>query len=330
MPELGSTPRPPKAGTTDLATYLQGDVFKRHLNSILPKHLNSERFVSICLRQLTGNPDLLKCTLPSVIGGMMEAATLGLEIGTQGESYLIPYNQTRKNPDTGQKYKQLEATYQIGVWGYMALAHRSERILDVQTDVVFDYEVDEGRFSFQKGSDAHLHHKPLQDRDLEETERIAWTYAVVRTTNGGVYFDAKDPAWIARIRERGASNTPAWNNFFAEQSQAKVLKHVLKRCPRSRELARAITLDDEAEGGVAQAWTVDPSLMLPAETLVDETTAAARAAMEAHQDEQGADQPREPEPVEVRSPTREQQRRQQQPDLEEPDGEEPGSSGWWQ
>ncbi len=276
MAELRSGGNGPDETPTKLSAHLQTDTFKRHLEAILPAHMGSERFVSVCLRQLSTTPKLLECSLQSVVGGMMEAATLGLEVGTMGECWLIPYGG--------------EAQLQVGVWGFMALAWRSEAIADVQVDVSLKGE----RFSWQKGTDGFLHHMPAMDRDLNDTDAIEWVYAVVRTLKGGAVFDAFGPAWIERIRGRSKSpNSPAWLDFYAEMAMAKALKKVLRRCPMSRELARAVTLDDQVDANAKQVWDVDTSHLLPANVALDPKTETARKAMS----EMGAKPGRTPEPA---------------------------------
>jgi recombination protein RecT len=304
-PEDAATP------TASLAEYLQTDTFKTHLAAILPDHMASDRFASVCMRQLGLVPALASCSLRSVVGGMMTAATLGLEIGTQGECWLIPYKG--------------EAQLQVGVWGHMALAWRSEQIKDVQVDVVQTGDL----FSFRKGSEPFLHHEPRPGRDLDDIDAIEWVYAVVRTLAGGVVFDAFDREWIERIRSRSqAPNSPAWSNFYAEQAQAKALKKVLKLCPKSRHQARAITLDDEADAGAAQTFDIDTSLLLPAEVALDPKLEATRKAM-ADMGE-GLGRSPEPEPVAATPPAapalRQEEAFDQVPDKRqpEPQDDDPG------
>ena len=89
--------------------------------------------------------------------------------------------------------------------------------------------------------------------------------AIVETTFGGTVWDVIDHAEIERIRNSGPSgNSPAWRNWYDQQAIAKVLKRVLKFCPKSRELARAIALDDLSDANVHQAFDVDIPV-LPAE-----------------------------------------------------------------
>jgi recombination protein RecT len=249
-------PEVDEAKALTLADHLQSDTFKRHLEAILPKHLSTERFASIAMRQLSQVPKLQECSLRSVVGGIMEAATLGLEIGTQGEAWLIPYAEGPKDN------RHLEAQLQVGVWGYAALAWRSGKIQDVQMDIVLPGD----EFSFQKGSASFLHHKPRGERDFNKAEgTIEWVYAVVRTLEGGTIFDAFDALWVERIRAKSKSpNSPAWVNFYAEMAMAKALKRVLKLAPKSRELARAIVLDDLDDTAERQVFDIDTSHLLPA------------------------------------------------------------------
>lgn len=258
-----------------LSEYLQTDTFQRHLEAILPAHMGSERFVSVCLRQLNVTPELRNCSLESVVGGMMQAATMGLEIGTMGECWLIPYGG--------------EAQLQVGVWGLNVLAWRSQEIADVQVDVVIKGET----FSFQKGTGGFLHHVPDADRDLDAGQ-IDWVYAVVRTLKGGAVFDAFGAKWIERIRGRSkAPNSPAWTNFYPEMAMAKALKKVLRRGPMSRELSRAVTLDDQADAGAKQVWDVDTTHLLPAGDALDPKKEAFQKTMESMDRKPG----RKPEPA---------------------------------
>ncbi len=302
--EIGSTPPTAEPRAATLADHLESDFFKRHLETVLPKHLTSERFASVAMRSLAKTPKLKDCTLRSVMGGIMEAAVLGLEIDTQGEAWLIPYNVSHKGADD-RWTKTLEAQLQVGVWGHMKLAHQSGRISGVQIDVKMVGE----KWSFQKGTNGHLLHEPGEDRDLDDVDRIEWVYAVIGTDGWvpigdgrtevqrpGLYFDAFPKSWIERIRKSAqSSDSPAWENWYAEQAMAKCLKRVLKVCPKSREMARAITMTDELDAGVGQTWDVDTSLLLPADAAVDSKTQAARDAMRG----MGDSPSREPEPVEV-------------------------------
>lgn len=257
MPQLRTEIELRKAqseGAKSLVSYMQTPGFQEQLGRLLPSHLNSDRFLEVALRQLSAFPDLGLCSLRSVAGGIMQAGTLGLEIGTMGECWLLPY----ENRKTGEFYAQL----QIGYMGYMALGWRSSQIVSIQADVVVAGDA----FEFQKGVDGYLRHIPKAGRNLKDPGAIEWAYAVIKTAQGGWVWDAIDHETIERLRNSGRSaNSPAWRDWYSEMAKAKVLKRTMKLAPKSRELARAIRLDDEADARVPQTFEYDIPL-LDAET----------------------------------------------------------------
>lgn len=302
MPELrqqNDRDEDQREGAANLSHYMSSPRFADHLKRILPEHLDSDRFYTIALRQLEAVPDLALCSLRSVAGGILQAATLGLEIGTMGESWLIPYEQPRGSGD-------YTAQLQIGYLGYLALGWRSRQIAGLQVDVVMPGDA----FEYQKGTNGYIHHKPQRGRlrgpDLE------YAYAVIQTVHGSHVWDVFSREDVERIRNSGPSgNSPAWLNWYPEMAIGKVLKSTLKFAPKSRELARAIALDDEADAGLAQGFDFDVPLLeaettrAPRQKAAQATADAARAATEARSEEPGdaaEPEPREPETVVVRQP----------------------------
>jgi recombination protein RecT len=79
--------------TTDLATLDTALTLRRaRLAELLPPDLRPERLLQGVKLACWRNPDLLACTLPSLIGAVYDAATLGVECGgTTGQGYLVPF-----------------------------------------------------------------------------------------------------------------------------------------------------------------------------------------------------------------------------------------------
>ena len=297
MPEL-NTPGQAKAKAKTVGDYLQTAAFQKHLERILPRQLNSERFMTIALRQLNQVPNLALCSLPTVAGGIMECAILGLEIATMGEAWLIPFENKRQID--GEWTKVWEAELQIGYLGYLSLAWRSEQMKGLDVGAVCEGD----DFEFEKGSNAYVRFVPMAGQGDVTAANLTYVYACVQTIYGGTVLDVWDRTHIERIRNVGHSaNSPAWRNFYPEMSVAKVLKSVLKFAPKSRELARAITLGDEADAGVRQSFSVDIHGALPElpESFGGQTVDdLKREAAEAQEAEGSADpEGREPVPVEV-------------------------------
>lgn len=79
-------PRTPKQQVGD---YLQK--MMPTMAQVLPQHVKADRMQRIALNVIRTNPKLLECDMNSLMGGVLEAAKLGLEPGMMGQCYLIPF-----------------------------------------------------------------------------------------------------------------------------------------------------------------------------------------------------------------------------------------------
>ena len=96
----------------------------------LPKHVNSERFVRIAITTIRQNPKLAKCSQESLLGALMVSAQLGLEPGTLGQCYLIPFE--------NKKAGTVECQFQIGYKGLIELLRRSGQLSDIYSYTVYE------------------------------------------------------------------------------------------------------------------------------------------------------------------------------------------------
>ena len=112
-----------KKQTDTIAAYLMSDGFKTQLRFALPKSgVTPERMARIALTEIRRNPKLANCSIESLMGAVMECAQLGLEPGSTGFCWIIPYGQ--------------EATFQLGYKGLLQLLWRSDQIASIQSEVV--------------------------------------------------------------------------------------------------------------------------------------------------------------------------------------------------
>lgn len=263
MPELKTDEQKQdeqEGNTILLEDYLGSDRFAEQLKQILPEALDSDRFSTIAFRQIRLVPNLNLCDLASVAGAIMQAGSLGLEIATQGECWVIP----RERPRGSGKF---EANLQIGYLGHLALMWRSTQVAGLCCDVVHS----DDKFSYRKGTDGFLHHEPKEGRIIEEST-VRYAYAVVQTIYGGTVWDVVDHVEIERLRSAGPSgNSPAWKTWYDKMAMGKALRAAVKFCPKSREQGRAIALDEQSDAGVRQDLMMDlPAL--PAEVTGSQTS----------------------------------------------------------
>ncbi len=68
----------PQQKVTSLRQFLDADTVRGAISKALPKHLGVDRLLRQCLTLVQGNPDLIQCTQPSILSGILKSAELGL------------------------------------------------------------------------------------------------------------------------------------------------------------------------------------------------------------------------------------------------------------
>jgi len=140
-----------------------------------------------------------------------------------------------------------DATFQVGVWGYVQLLLRHPDVAKVHSDVI--YQADE--YSVVRGSTPELIHKPAWT--LEPNVAIdkqgrgvrLGAYATVTFKDGWSDFVVV-PEWdIAKARNTSkAPNSPAWTNWPDEMAQRTAIKRGQKKWPKCAEMERALDIDE--------------------------------------------------------------------------------------
>ncbi len=204
----------------------------------LPRHLTPDRMIRVALTALRRSPDLLRCDPLSIVGGVVQASQLGLELdGILGHAYLLPFN--------NKKAGQMEAQFIVGYKGYLALAHRSGQVRRFSAHVV--HEKDE--FDFAYGTEARLFHRP----NLKETSPPIAAYAEIATLAGGHDFQVLGWGDVLALQKKygGRPGSP-WQSHLEEMAKKSAIRRLAKRAPLSTEYIRAAALDEMADEEVPQ------------------------------------------------------------------------------
>src|SRR5690606_24440421 len=123
---------------------------KVQIAKALPKHLTADRMQRIALTEIRRNPMLAKCEAVSILGSVIQAAQVGLEIGSVlGHAYLVPYWNNNK--------KYFEAQFIPGYRGFMELARRSGAVKKMTSRAVYSKE----KFEVEYGFEERLIHIPI-------------------------------------------------------------------------------------------------------------------------------------------------------------------------
>lgn len=232
---------------------------KGRIAAVIPKHMSADRLIKIALvavsRDKTGK--LAQCTPESVLLSVMQAAELGIEIGSSlGDGYLVPYERRWQGEDN-RWHSAMEAQFIIGYRGLINLARRSGEIASVTAHVVHQND----KFRVVYGLEEKLEHEPTLHGDPGE---LVAAYAIIRFKDGGTQVEMMTREQILDIRDRPRPGKPMkrrdksaifgpWNTDEAEMWRKTVLRRVLKLAPLSPELRDRIEKEDEVE----ETMTID-------------------------------------------------------------------------
>lgn len=235
------------------------EFMKRHqrdFEMVVPKHLSPERVMRLAIAACKRTPELMKCWLPSVIGGCLEAASLGLEINTPlHHAYLVPH----KN----NKTKRTEAELWIGYEGYIELMYKHPKVLSIFFNVVYARDT----FGYQYGKNENIEHFECEEADRG---KITHFYAYARLRDDGFRFVVVPKAEADRVRDeyseayKADSSGSPWATDYVAMGCKTALRKLQKFVPKSAEGARAT----EADFKVIDPF--DPEYMASAEANAEE------------------------------------------------------------
>ena len=187
----------------------------------LPKHLDPDRFTRLALTTLRKTPQLQQCNPESFIGALLTASALGLEPDVNGECYLVPYKR--------------ECTLIVGYQGIAKLFWQHPLAARLSAEYVCERD----EFSFDKGLNQHLTHKPAAG----DRGKVIAYYAIVGLKNGATWFDVFTPAQISALRAGARKSNIADPEHWMERKTA--LKQVLKLAPKATQMQQVYAVDEQ-------------------------------------------------------------------------------------
>lgn len=190
------------------------------------------QFLASVVSAVNGNPMLMKAEPNSVMASAMVAATLDLDVVPGlGFAALVPYNNNKKDPRTGEWSKKTECQFQIMTKGLVQLALRSGQYRNINAGPIYEDEYD--------GEDiitgeVRFHEVSGGQRDHDDIDHIAGYFAYIELINGF----SKTEFWsmkkiLAHAKRFSKTYDPKTDSFrkgtpWAENFQAMARKTVLK------------------------------------------------------------------------------------------------------
>lgn len=226
----------PASDQGDLRRFLQTPLVQEQVAGIIPKHLTPERVTGLMLSATMRTPKLLRCSMMSILQGMIQVSELGLELSPAfGHLYLIPY-ENRKQGTT-------ELQVQLAYGGLAQLVFNATGLLLTTVPV---YNGDP--FVMREGSEPYVTHEVNLDADRSEQG----LRAVYCRVEGKTKCELMTRREVDDIRKRSKSPMEGpWVTDYVQMARKTVLRRMTKTLPKSAEnqaLARALEIEDDASG----------------------------------------------------------------------------------
>lgn len=220
----------PKA--PDIYKMIEGQV--KEVERALPTHLkgNADAYCRSAVTLIKQTPALATVDPRTILGGLMTASQLGLELGPLQVAYLVP--------------KAGKAQFWIGYRGYIELGYRSGVLTDITAETVKD--ADDFSFDRAKGEISHQ-----WDPRKPRGSAYAW-YAIAHFLNGGqafVVLGREDVEWFRKFSAQ--PNGPMWKDHYDSAAKKTAIRRLEPYLPKSANLSRAFILD----GSVTTGLTAD-------------------------------------------------------------------------
>lgn len=232
------TPKqPPKRPDSPIAQVKLGlNQMREQLIQTLPSHIPVERFQRVTLTAINVNPDLLTADRRSLFNAAVRAAQDGLlPDGREGAFVLF------KDKSGKRLVQWIPMKY-----GLILKARQSGEIDSMGAHIVFQNEIDQGRFTFviEEGQE-RLFHKPIKWGERGAMV-LAYAYARFKKT-GIVEYEVmhRDDILKRRAVSKAQSESAPWKQWEAEMWEKTVIRSLAKRLPLSAEIMRAFEREDE-------------------------------------------------------------------------------------
>jgi recombination protein RecT len=191
--------------------------FRKKVESCIHSGMNLEKFFTLAAEEYRKSSNLAACTKQSINQGLLEAATLGVYVGTD-EAYLVAYKVKDK------PYK--EAQLVLGYRGILKILYRAG-LKTIHIGMI--YENDDFSYGVVNNQ-VRLDHKPVWNGDKG---RPTGVYAIATLENDYKYIEVMNQQDLEMVKE--SSHSPKkeflWRNFEEEMAKKSVIRRLIKRIP---------------------------------------------------------------------------------------------------
>ena len=190
--------------------------------------LDFSREANFAVQVLESNSFLQKLEPQSIVNSIKNISLVGLTLNPAMKyAYLVPRNG--------------KCTLDISYVGMIKLLTDAGTVKNITADVVYQSEVDNGRFDYRKGSDPYLKHKPDVFTSEKSKGALVGAYAIAYFRDGGCQFEIMGKEEIDKIKnfsesyknEKTRKYSP-WENWEPEMWKKTVLRRLYKMLPKTK------------------------------------------------------------------------------------------------
>lgn len=201
------------------------------IQSLVPKHVTPERLCRIGLNAVSRNPKLMECTPETIVGAIVNCASLGLEPNLLGHAYIVPF--------WNNKTSKMEAQFQIGYKGALDLIRRTGQVSTISAHEVYEGD----KFEYAYGLEEKLIHIPSGEDD---GNKITHFYACYKLKDGGSGFLVmtktqmdKHRDTFTKSKDKQGNVFGPWKDHYISMALKTVILKLIKYMPISIEQQKA-------------------------------------------------------------------------------------------
>lgn len=198
--------------------------------------MNSDAFVRAALSEIGKSADLQQAAPATVLGSLMLAAQLKLELGSGlGEFYLTSRKENKDKPN-----ERIVCLPIIGYQGLVKLALRSEFVEKVESFLVREGDA----FKHGASSDRGGRYYDWEPADYDDKRQ--WTHVVATASLRGSALPIFEVLTYDQVMERRPNHwkyTP-WANHEEQMARKTAVRALAKYLPKSTDLGKAMEADE--------------------------------------------------------------------------------------
>lgn len=205
------------------------------IKSVLPKHLTPERALRVAYMSLVKTPLLARCTQVSLMNAIIEASTLGLEVGGPlRHAALIPFKNNKINA--------YEAVLVPEYPGLIMLANNTGNVKSITAQAVFEKD----QFKYNYGLNPDLVHIPSE---FVDAGKLINAYAIIQYLNGGFDFEVIGEKVAMQAKNKSAAKfkkDSPWNQEDNQPAMWKktAIRRLMNRVPKSAEIRNQMDTEE--------------------------------------------------------------------------------------